>query len=606
MIQKVKYQIGLNYEEKKSIELDFCRPYKTIIIAGENGTYKSTALNTIFEFIKNKGRDVWFGKRIHDVKIDFETSETDSKRPPINYNVIHIYDATINYVNNTADIENTTAKILCDLYNAKETGICTGASHFTCNVIDKFKKEFDKFFKEKNLSFSNAIESLQSPIKYDSKIKSNTMTMTEFNLPQIVYNKTDGSIVMKFIFSTEIPRNESETSYFENELVMQSIDMYRNFIKNMTTPQPIQSNLQCLFEKNNQKFDMKQLSDGEKKLVYLSTILLHEKNKHCASCQENNEQLVVIIDEPELSMHPKWQKRILRYYQDLLTDQQKKEQTAQLIVATHSPYIIESAMTGERKKDTLIITLKEEDGKIKPTRIFYDGNKWTTKLTTDDNNQNKDFLLPSTTSAEINRRVFDIFSKDYLFQLYSLLSDTIDKKKKEKIEKIEEKKEEIEEKKYYKEVSCNKCIQKYIEENIQTYIQRYIDKDKDTKDQEKYKQRVHNYYIRELTSETKKEPEKEPEKIIESLPTLLRNAYAHADFNADFNNKPRRDTVEEYKYKNSEGKEIVVDQDTQIKDACEILENIISDYNILSDDRIQELIEKCKNDNKKNDKNGTK
>lgn len=27
-----------------------------------------------------------------------------------------------------------------------------------------------------------------------------------------------------------------------------------------------------------------------------------------------------MVDEPELSMHPKWQKNILRYYKNLFTD----------------------------------------------------------------------------------------------------------------------------------------------------------------------------------------------------------------------------------------------------------------------------------------------
>ena len=39
-----------------------------------------------------------------------------------------------------------------------------------------------------------------------------------------------------------------------------------------------------------------------------------------------------MVDEPELSMHPKWQKNILRYYKNLFTDN-NEVQIAQLFFA---------------------------------------------------------------------------------------------------------------------------------------------------------------------------------------------------------------------------------------------------------------------------------
>jgi predicted ATP-binding protein involved in virulence len=76
------------------------------------------------------------------------------------------------------------------------------------------------------------------------------------------------------------------------------------------------------------KFPIDELSTGEKtilaKALYL--YLAEIKNK------------VVLIDEPELSLHPSWQNKILKVYETFA-----KENNCQIIIATHSPHIIGSA-----------------------------------------------------------------------------------------------------------------------------------------------------------------------------------------------------------------------------------------------------------------------
>lgn len=47
---------------------------------------------------------------------------------------------------------------------------------------------------------------------------------------------------------------------------------------------------------------------------------------------------IILIDEPETSLHPNWQNHILKVYQNIA-----KEGNNQLIIATHSPQIISSA-----------------------------------------------------------------------------------------------------------------------------------------------------------------------------------------------------------------------------------------------------------------------
>ena len=67
-----------------------------------------------------------------------------------------------------------------------------------------------------------------------------------------------------------------------------------------------------------------------------------------------------MIDEPELSMHPKWQRNILQYYKGLFT--QSGKQNAQMFFATHSDHVLKEALLNRHKN--IVITLEEHKGRI--------------------------------------------------------------------------------------------------------------------------------------------------------------------------------------------------------------------------------------------------
>lgn len=69
--------------------------------------------------------------------------------------------------------------------------------------------------------------------------------------------------------------------------------------------------------------DIKNMSSGEKQLLILLTYIKYNSNLN-----------VFIIDEPELSLHPKWQAEFLDAVEKLMPKE------SQLIIATHSPEII--------------------------------------------------------------------------------------------------------------------------------------------------------------------------------------------------------------------------------------------------------------------------
>jgi len=75
----------------------------------------------------------------------------------------------------------------------------------------------------------------------------------------------------------------------------------------------------------DKKLKLKNLSSGEKQEIVLFYELIFETNS----------ELLLLIDEPEISLHIAWQKKFLN---DLLTVVENSK--IQVIVATHSPQII--------------------------------------------------------------------------------------------------------------------------------------------------------------------------------------------------------------------------------------------------------------------------
>lgn len=99
-----------------------------------------------------------------------------------------------------------------------------------------------------------------------------------------------------------------------------------------------------LFENaRGEKVTIQQLSDGEKQLYgrVIALMILEPHNS------------VILIDEPEIALHPAWQQKIMQIYSRIGTNNQ-------FIVATHSPQVIASVPYQNR------ILLRKKDGQIRP------------------------------------------------------------------------------------------------------------------------------------------------------------------------------------------------------------------------------------------------
>lgn len=149
---------------------------------------------------------------------------------------------------------------------------------------------------------------------------------------------------------------------------------------------------EVFFKKNNQKIPLNALSTGESQIVFRGGQLLSNVKKI------NNG--VIFIDEPEISMHPKWQGKILKYYKDIFST--GGTQTAQLILATHSEGVVAE---GKEEAGTKIIVLTRD-----PNGQVIEGG-------------NKKGVLPTLIAAEVNYLAFDVLSTDYHIALYATVQN---------------------------------------------------------------------------------------------------------------------------------------------------------------------------------------
>ena len=107
-----------------------------------------------------------------------------------------------------------------------------------------------------------------------------------------------------------------------------------------------------IFTKNDIDIPIESVSSGEKQIVFRGAFLLKDI--------QSTKGRIVLIDEPEVSLHPKWQIKILDFYKNLFFDENEK-QTSQVLIATHSPFVVHNQ---NRKNDKVIVLQCNDTGKI--------------------------------------------------------------------------------------------------------------------------------------------------------------------------------------------------------------------------------------------------
>lgn len=229
----------------------------------------------------------------------------------------------------------------------------TSNSSFTSTITNKV---FDSFFTLiTNKHFSALMDNISNFLDIDSKItfvitpKSKEFFTHPKSEQQIVnklskkidyrynhqINEIDSEQIIKFL--TEINRKNKYvlkndlqiyeytiTSTDDEERLNAIIKEYKIF-KQLYTIGYIKSTDVILY-KNNVPYPFENASSGEKHFIYEVT--------NIASKIENNS--LILIDEPEISMHPNWQMKYISTLKNIFKDYA----SVHFIIATHSHYIV--------------------------------------------------------------------------------------------------------------------------------------------------------------------------------------------------------------------------------------------------------------------------
>lgn len=370
-LRKIKWS---NHPILGNLELNLVNPesntpYDTIVIAGENGTGKTTILDTLYAFL-SQGPITSFDY------IEYQINDEYYKVSPIPNGNTESFFIRENLQKNQietirANRNNNPEQIRTDIKDPRYYG----------TAYTKARANYEL----------QPIRTILTTTIDDDKYKESTETNATALKQLIVDIQTQDNNEFALL-GKQNPSKPITWQQFENQSKMHRFSSaFNNFFNHELTYDRIsvkEGVYDVLFKKHNVDISIDKLSTGESQIVFRGTYLL----KNVAILDGS----IIFIDEPEMSMHPLWQQKILSYYEGIFNN------TAQLIIATHSQGVISEALRDTCS--TKVIVLRRDNNGI----VTY-GNI-TTPL-----------VLNNNSTAEINYQAFGIASTDYHNALYGYI-----------------------------------------------------------------------------------------------------------------------------------------------------------------------------------------
>lgn len=308
-----------------NLSLDFCdsegNAIDTIIFAGENGTGKSTIINALYMLVSRTA--------------DFEAD------------VIYEKDGTpflMTYKRKVFD-DGTTY-----LYASDGSGLNAWIQsndvknrHPTVGIYS----DVDINFHSQDLA---SVTSLSLDERKDSRRSSNDLPTQINQLLIDIQALDDADIAFAIRQHPDLTGKDLEVS----ERMPRFTRAFNNMFENLTYSRICNQNGKKViyFSKNGTDIPIEFLSSGEKQIVYRGCFLLKDVDAMNGA--------FVFIDEPEISLHPNWQMKVMDYYKNIFTDE-SGVQTSQIFVVTHSPFVIHNE---NRKNDKVIVLSRTSENGI--------------------------------------------------------------------------------------------------------------------------------------------------------------------------------------------------------------------------------------------------
>ena len=295
-------------------------------------------------------------KGLRDISINFEKNDkpldlvvlagsNGSGKTRVLESILKYFQDHLNYKQN-----NIEAGIF---YEEKEKNCISNVQDFFYRLESFSYCEANDPLREKHIEIKNKLDILPKVIYVPTEInfqKMNTASTTlvqEYKFINIVNTnliKDIPSYIATKMISAMLKNKNEKVGDVQKKVFNEINEIFENLSIDVKVEDISQDgrNITLFTNSSGDEFDINELSSGEKQL-FLRTLAIRMLNP---------ENSIILIDEPELSLHPKWQQRIVDVYR-------KIGKNNQIIIATHSPHIL-----GSVRKENIMLLDKDDDGKI--------------------------------------------------------------------------------------------------------------------------------------------------------------------------------------------------------------------------------------------------
>lgn len=360
-IRKIKFNDDFLFG---SLELNFLKsdetPYENVVLVGENGVGKSTILKLLYRIIGGPDRCYFYSSFEYEIQ-----------------DAIYRFENLNNGINDDAQFQ---------LHDIKNN---------ICHIIGHLDNDYP----------SEARPNSQIVIASFSQSDGDDSHVHESNAIVEKLKSIQEEDCINYVFENikHPEKNIAWTDFFETSKMSSFAKAFNSFFENMKYfGLGFNSKKEKVigFSKFGKEIPIDSLSSGEKQIIERAVPFLEQ--------MDDTKDDLCLIDEPEISLHPKWQSKIYYFYKNLFSDKTNKQRN-QIIMASHSSAILKEALSNPN--DTLVFRLINENGTIHAERIEHAS------------------FIDHITYAEVNYLVFGISSPEYHNQLYCQIQNKFNKHK---------------------------------------------------------------------------------------------------------------------------------------------------------------------------------
>lgn len=323
------------------------QPYRCAILAGGNGTGKTAILDAIQTILEGQ-----IGTRIGTVALHLHFEDEDLPSLATIFNVIGTSPEAIAVCSNYIITVDTSVQDWSGSHFSYTTGTGSRAEYRHITLASREWQELLRgFYSEASVNFAGSAPQYITSHKVDDpsvkRARSGTSLAQEITQLLVDIRASDNEDLSNWVRlnpGSIVPDEVRDIRFGRFVTAFDYMFPSKRFKKISAL-----SGLVIEFEEFNRISNINQLSTGEKQIVFRAGFLLRNL--------ANTRGSIVLIDEPELSLHPEWQTKIIGFYEKLLTSDGLHPQ---IIAATHSPFIVHGSIGAK----TIILEKNAQTGQI--------------------------------------------------------------------------------------------------------------------------------------------------------------------------------------------------------------------------------------------------